>query len=39
VVPAIAWIAAALKFTLILAVIIGGAVGLLLRADPPSDGP
>jgi patatin-related protein len=39
VVPALAWIAAVLKFTLILAVILGGAAGLLLRADPPVDGP
>jgi patatin-related protein len=34
VVPAIAWIAAALKFTLIVAVLLGGTAGLLLRADP-----
>lgn len=39
IVPAIAWVAAALKFTLILAVILGGAAGLLLRADPPSESP
>jgi patatin-related protein len=38
VIPAIAWIAAVLKFTLILAVLLGGAAGLLLRADPPPDG-